>query len=145
MIIPDINLLIYAYNDQASEHAEAKAWWEALLNGKTPVGLTWLAISGFVRLMTHPRVLANPLPVMEAAAIVRGWLAQAPVRIIQPGLKFQEIFLRQLEQVGVGGNLTTDAQFAALAIEHQAELNSCDTDFERFAGLRWRNPLRARK
>ncbi len=145
MIIPDINLLIYAYNDQASEHAEAKAWWEALLNEKTPVGLTWLAISGFIRLMTHPRVLANPLPVMQATTIVREWLSQTPVRIIQPGLKYQEIFLRQLEQVGVGGNLTTDAQLAALAIEHQAELHSCDADFGRFAGLRWRNPLRGGK
>ncbi len=141
MIIPDINLLIYAYNDQAAQHSEAKAWWEDLLNGKTPVGLTWLAISGFIRLTTHPRVLANPMPVTQATTIVRDWLTQAPVRIIQPGLKFQEIFLRQLEQVGVGGNLTTDAQFAALAIEHQAELQSCDTDFTRFTGLKWRNPL----
>ncbi|NQW99475.1 type II toxin-antitoxin system VapC family toxin [bacterium] len=145
MIVPDINLLIYAYNDQASQHAEAKVWWETLLNGKAPVGLTWLAISGFIRLSTHPRVLTHPLPVTQSTGIVRGWLTQAPVRILQPGLKFQEIFLRQLEHVGVGGNLTTDAQFAALAIEHQAELHSCDADFGRFAGLRWRNPLRGGK
>ena len=145
MIIPDINLLIYAYNDQAAEHIAAKAWWENLLNGKEPVGLTWLAISGFIRLMTHPRVLAEPLPLLEATAMVRSWLAHAPVRILQPGLKFQEIFLGQLEQIGVAGNLTTDAQFAALAIEHQAELHSCDADFTRFAGLKWRNPLKGGK
>lgn len=145
MIIPDINLLIYAYNDQAAQHAPAKVWWELLLNGKTPVGLSWPAISGFIRLMTHPRVLANPLPVVRATTIVRSWLVQAPVRMLQPGSKFPEIFLRQLEHVGTAGNLTTDAQLAALAIEYQAELHSCDDDFSRFAGLRWTNPLRAGK
>ena len=143
MIIPDINLLVYAYNDQAPQHAAAKAWWEDLLNGKTPVGLSWLAISGFIRLMTHPRVLAHPLAVAEVTTIVRSWLGQAPVRMLQPGSKFQEIFLRQLEQLGTAGNLTTDAQFAALAIEYQAELHSNDGDFSRFTGLRWVNPLRA--
>lgn len=142
MIVPDINLLIYAYNDQAPQHTAAKAWWEDLLNGKTPVGLSWLAISGFLRLMTHPRVLAQPLPVVQATTLVRSWLVQAPVRMLQPGSKFPEIFLRQLEQVGTAGNLTTDAQLAALAIEHQAELHSNDADFSRFTGLRWVNPLR---
>jgi len=145
MIVPDINLLIYAYNDQALQHTAAKAWWEDLLNGKTPVGLSWLAISGFLRLMTHPRVLAQPLPVVEVTTMVRSWLVQAPVRMLQPGSKFQEIFLRQLEQVGTAGNLTTGAQLAALAIEHQAELHSNDADFSRFTGLRWVNPLRAGK
>ena len=145
MIIPDINLLIYAYNDQASQHAAAKVWWEDLLNGKTPVGLSWLAVCGFIRLMTHPRVLAQPMPVVEATTIVRSWLVQAPVRMLQPGSKFQDIFLRQLEQVGTAGNLTTDAQFAALAIEYQAELHSNDADFSRFPGLRWVNPLRSAK
>ena len=145
MIVPDINLLIYAYNDQAAQHAAAKAWWEALLNGKTPVGLSWLAISGFIRLMTHPQVLAQPLPVAEVTTLVRSWLAQAPVRLLLPGSRFPEIFLRQLEQVGTAGNLTTDAQLAALAIEHQAELHSNDADFSRFPGLRWVNPLRAGK
>lgn len=145
MIIPDINLLIYAYNDRASQHAAAKAWWEDLLNGKTPVGLTWLAISGFIRLMTHPRVLADPMSVVEVTTIVRSWLVQAPVRILQPGSKFQEIFLRQIEQVGTAGNLTTDAHFAALAIEYQAELHSNDADFNRFTGLRWVDPLRSGK
>lgn len=143
MIIPDINLLIYAYNDQASQHGAAKEWWEALLNGKTPVGLSSLAISGFIRLMTHPRVLITPMPVDQTTTIIRTWFAQPPVRVLHPGPKFQEIFLRQLEQVGVGGNLTTDAQLAALAIEYQAELHSNDVDFARFPGLRWTNPLRS--
>lgn len=142
MIIPDINLLIYAYNTEAPQHVAAKGWWETSLNGKTPVGLTWLAIAGFIRLMTHPRVLENPMPVDEAVQIVRTWLLQPPVRIVQAGAKFEDIFLLNLERIGAGGNLTTDAQFAALAIENQAELHSCDGDFGRFPGLRWRNPLK---
>lgn len=141
MIIPDINLLIYAHNDQAPEHAKARAWWEGLLNGKVPVGLPWISISGFIRLMTHPRVLTQPLDIHQAISHVRSWLAQPPVRILQPGSSFESLFLNYLVQLGSGGNLTTDAQLAALAVEHQAQLHSCDVDFSRFPGLRWVNPL----
>jgi uncharacterized protein len=141
MIIPDVNLLIYAHNDGAPHHARAREWWERLLNGKTPVGLSWLTIAGFIRLMTHPRILAAPLEVASTLAHVRAWLAQPPVRIVQPGSKFEQLFLDYLEALGTAGNLTTDAQLAALAVEHQAELHSNDGDFARFDGLRWRNPL----
>ena|GEM_PF-3758525 len=68
MIIPDINLLIYAHNDQAPDHAKSKDWWEGLLNGRDSVGLAWITISGFIRLMTHPRVLAHPLKVEQVSA-----------------------------------------------------------------------------
>jgi toxin-antitoxin system PIN domain toxin len=141
MIIPDINLLIYAHNDQAPAHAKAKVWWEGLLNGKTPVGLPWLSISGFLRIMTHPRVLAQPIGIHQGISHVREWLAQPPVRIVQPGANFENLFLGYLARLGTGGNLTTDAQLAALAAEHQATLHSCDADFSRFPGLRWHNPL----
>ena len=141
MIIPDVNLLIYAHNDGAPQHSRAREWWEGLLNGRMPVGLSWLTISGFIRLMTHPRILAAPLDVASTLAHVRAWLAQPPVRIVQPGSKFEQLFLDYLEALGTAGNLTTDAQLAALAVEHQAELHSNDGDFARFDGLRWRNPL----
>ena len=141
MIVPDINLLIYAHNDQAPQHEIAKDWWETALNGTRLVGLPWISISGFIRLMTHPRVLARPLGVHEAIVQVRSWLAQPPVRILQPGSRFEGLFLDYLAHLGSAGNLTTDAQLAALAVEHQAELNSCDADFARFPGLRWVNPL----
>ena len=76
-----------------------------------------------------------------AIAHVRSWQAQPPVRILQPGTRFDTLFLDYLAGLGAGGNLTTDAQLAALAVEHQAELHSCDADFSRFPGLRWINPL----
>jgi len=141
MIIPDINLLVYAHNECAPLHLKARAWWETCLNGSTPIGLPWISASGFIRLMTHPRVLAHPMPVTVAVTHVREWLQQPPVRIVQPENRFADLFLDSLLTLGTGGNMTTDAQLAALAIEHQAELHSADTDFSRVPGLRWRNPL----
>lgn len=142
MIIPDINLLIYAYNEEESSHLAAVDWWKSLLGGSETVGMPWVAISGFIRITTHPRILGSPLHVEVAVKTTRQWLTSNSVQIINPGRKFDDLFFNLLETLGVGGNLTTDAQLAALAIEYQAELHSCDNDFNRFPGLRWRNPLK---
>lgn len=141
MILPDINLLLHAYNRDSPVHAAAKAWWEHLLNGTRPVGLAWVAILGFIRITTHRQVLVNPLQAAAACADVRAWLAQPYVGVLHPGDRHAEILFGLLESVGTAGNLTTDAHLAALAIEHQAELHSTDVDFGRFPGLRWVNPL----
>lgn len=141
MIVPDINLLIYSHNDKSPHHRQARDWWEGLLNGQAPVGLAWVAMSGFIRLMTSPRVMEKPMSAKQATSCVRDWLDVAPVRIIHPGDRFAELFFGYLVSLGVAGNLTTDAQLAAIAVEYQAELHSADTDFHRFPGLRWRNPL----
>jgi hypothetical protein len=141
MIVPDINLLVYAYNAADPHHPAAKSWWEDLLNGNEPVGLSWTTVGGFIRLMTHPRVLQRPLPVSKAVGHVRSWLEAAPVLLLEPGKRFPVLFLEFLERAGTAGNLTTDAYLAALAVEHQAELHSNDADFSRFNGLRWRNPV----
>ena len=142
MIIPDINLLIYAHNRRDPHPEPAKAWWEETLNGNTPVGLPWVTSSGFIRIMTNRRILTEPLSPDRAVDLVRSWLDQPTVIILQPGPKFAGLFLGYLEKLGTAGNLTTDAQLAALAVENQAELHSNDTDFTRFDGLRWRNPLK---
>lgn len=81
------------------------------------------------------------MPIAMATATVRSWLKQPSVLILEPGDRFAEIFLQFIEDLGTGGNLTTDAFLAALAIENQAELHSNDMDFSRFRGLRWINPL----
>lgn len=142
MIIPDINLLIYAHNDQDSRHIIAKTWWESRLNGDKPVGLPWVVTSGFIRLMTHPRVLNRPMTAAQATDTVRAWLQQPVVRIVTPGEDFTDIFLNYLNTIGTAGNLTTDAQIASIVVENQATLFSNDSDFERFPGLRWKNPLK---
>ena len=141
MIIPDVNLLVYAYNADAPRHSAARVWLETLLNGGRAVGLPWAVACGFIRLMTHPRVVVSPLPPAVAVAIVASWLSCPNVSVLDPGTRHLEIFGALLEQLGVGGNLTTDAHLAALAIEHQCELHSADADFARFSGLRWINPL----
>jgi hypothetical protein len=141
VIVPDINLLLHAYNSESPVHAPARRWWEQLLSGTRPVGLAWAAILGFIRIATHRQILVNPLPVAVACGHARDWLAQPYVSVVEPGERHVEILFGLLESLGTAANLTTDAHLAALAIEHQAELHSTDADFGRFAGLRWVNPL----
>ena len=142
MILPDVNLLLHAYNSASLVHTEARAWWEEQLNGADSVGLAWVAILGFIRIGTTMRAGVRPLTVQEACDHARSWLSRPNVSIVEPGRRHAELMFGMLERLGVAGNLTTDAHLAALAIEYQAELHSNDADFSRFAGLRWRNPLK---
>jgi toxin-antitoxin system PIN domain toxin len=143
MIVPDVNLLMYAHNVAAPAHARARRWWEELIQREQPVGLAWAVVFGFIRLATHASVLAEPLPPLEATAIVRGWMDRPSVRIVEPGPRHLAIVEDLLRATAVAGSLTTDTHLAALAIEYRAELCSNDADFGRFPGLRWKNPLRA--
>ena len=112
------------------------------MNAPAPVGLAAPALYGFIRVATHPRILDHPMTVENAVSQVEGWLSRRQVNFLIPGPRHLEIAFRLLRGVGAAGNLTTDAQLAALAIEHQAELHSNDADFARFPQLRWVNPLR---
>jgi len=141
VIVPDVNLLVYAYNGDAPHHEAARAWWESALDGEEEVGLPWAVAMGFVRLMTHSRVLARPLMPVPAIQIVRSWLEVPVARPLEPGPRHLVILAQLLEPLGVAASLTTDAHLAALAIEYRATLCSNDADFGRFSGLAWRNPL----
>jgi len=145
MILPDLNLILYAHNRGAASHLLARAWWEATLSSARPVGLCWAVMLGFIRLSTQRSVFREPLPVSAACGEVRAWLAQPQVIIVQPGRRHASIVLDFLERLGAAGNLTTDAHLAALAIEHQCELCSTDSDFTRFPGLHLTNPLAAER
>ena len=140
MILPDVNLVIYAYNEDAPFHAAAKAWWERCLSGTEPVGLAWVIVLSFVRLMSNRRVLAKSMSAAESVEQCRLWMLCPNVRIVLPGRTHMDI-LAGLLAGPMGPNLVTDAHLAALAIEHQAELHSNDSDFARFSGLTWRNPI----
>jgi toxin-antitoxin system PIN domain toxin len=142
MILPDINLLVYAYNSDAPRHARAKAWWEGCLSDSRPVALPWVGILGFLRLMTSRSVLVEPCSPQEAIGYIRSWLERPQVQILQPGPRHLDILDDLLKAAQTAGKLTTDAHLAALAIEHQAELHTNDGDFSRFPGLRWTNPLK---
>ena len=141
MIVPDINLLVFAHNADAPLHRPARAWWEALLTRGEPVGLPWVVVLGYIRIMTHPAVLERPLRPAEALADVRRWLARPSVELMSPGPRHLDLLEHMLGTLAVAGNLTTDAHLAALAVEFQAEVHSNDRDFARFPGLRWRDPL----
>jgi toxin-antitoxin system PIN domain toxin len=141
MIIPDVNLLLYAVISAFPQHKAAHAWWEETVNSAVGIGLTSPAIFGFIRIATNPRVLSPPLTVGAATGYVSEWLSQPNVDHLNPGPRHTEIAFSLLHSVGTGGNLTTDVQLAAFAFEYDADMLSNDADFGRFPGLRWRNPL----
>ena len=142
MKLIDANLLLYAVNKNAPLHAKAKAWLETTLSGRETVAFSWNVILAFVRLTTRPGLFRNALSPERAFDLVAAWLDQPSATVVNPGPKHLAILRGLLTSLGTGGNLTSDAHLAALAIEQNAELCSCDADFARFAGLDWRNPLR---
>ncbi len=142
MILPDVNLLLYAHLSAFPQHADAKTWWDALLSGRTEIGITSPALFGFVRVATHRKIFDPPMKIGDALARVESWFTRPQVRFLQPGPRHLEIAAGLLRQLGTAGNLTTDVQLAALAIENQAELHSNDSDFGRFPQLRWVDPLK---
>jgi toxin-antitoxin system PIN domain toxin len=104
--------------------------------------LSWNVLLAFLRLTTRAGLFRNPLPVDTAFDLVSSWLDQSSATIVHPGPNHLRIFRDSILPLGTGGNLTSDAHLAALAIEYGAELCSSDADFARFPGLKWRNPLR---
>ncbi len=141
MRVPDINILIYAINQDTPYHKQAKAWLEQSLSGSEPVGLTWIVILGFLRIVTHGSIMPHPLSAETALELINSWLRQPVVRILQPSNQHWQLVKELLSQIGTAGNLTSDAHLAAFAIEHAACLYSSDNDFSRFHSLRWKNPL----
>ncbi len=141
MIIPDANLLIYAHDERAPNHESANVWWRGVLSGHEPIGIPWVVVLAFTRLMTHPQICENPLSVEQARTITLGWMEYPHVRLISLGEGALGRFYDLLEEAGVGGNLSTDALIALHALEHSATVYSNDRDFDRFAGVRRVNPV----
>ncbi len=142
MIVPDANLLLYAYDSRSPFHTRARSWWETTLSGTQAVGLTHAVVFAFVRIGTSARAYENPWSVADAAAHVRSWLARRCVRMLLPDVDHADRVIHLLEAArSAGGNLVTDAQIAALALQHDAEVHTADRDFMRFPGVRCRFPL----
>ena len=142
MIIPDINLLVYAYDSTSPFHKRAQKWWTSCLSGSVHIGMSWVVALGFVRLWTNPRVFANPMSADVASSHVESWLNRQIVRIVNPGPRHAELVFGFLRDEGRGGNMTTGAHLAALAVEFRGIVHTADTDFLRFAGVQWANPLK---
>ena len=143
MIIVDVNVLLYAVNEDAEHHEPIRRWWEDALEGDESVGLPWVVLLGFLRIATNARVYPAPLTADEVLERVEGWLAVDVVTTVTEKPDHWRVLRDLIEDTGTAANLTTDAHLAACAITHDAILVSCDGDFARFEGLRWRNPLHA--
>ena len=142
MILCDINLLVYATVRTMPQHRTAAKWLAARLADQAPLALSHPTIFGFIRITTNRKIFEKPRSVDEAVGDIEGWLAAGAV-MVTPGPRHLSIAFRLVRELGTVGNLTTDVQLAALAMEHQAELHSADADLRRFKGLRWVNPLDA--
>ena len=142
MILIDANLLIYAVNRDAPSHTKAKAWLESVIEGTETVAFSWTVLLAFLRLTTKAGLFRKPLTVKQAFDLIDAWLEPPIAVVLEPGRNHRKQLRKLLTSTGVGGNLTSDAHLAALAMEYEAELSTADEDFARFDGLRWRNPLK---
>jgi toxin-antitoxin system PIN domain toxin len=142
MIVPDTNLLLYAYNASSPFHATARQWWEECLSGHEPVGLVHAVLFSFLRISTSRRAVPEPFTLTEAAGHITSWLERKVTRLLHEGPDHVNLVVQLLEQAGsVGGNLVTDAQVASLAITYHGTVHTADRDFQRFPGLSCRFPL----
>lgn len=143
MILPDINLLLYAYNPHVPQHAAAKRWWETVMNGEELIGLPNEVILGFVRIATNPRLGPAVVPLASARLVVETWLALPNCRVIAAGADHFSKVMDLVAKVMGSGAVVSDAVLAVYAIENRATLCTNDTDFSRFPELNWCNPLLA--
>lgn len=144
MIVPDANLLLYAYDELSPFHERAASWWTECLSGREVVGLCGVVLYAFVRIGTSRQAFVDPMSIAEAAGHVREWLDRSNSDFLVAQESDLVQALQLLEAAGSGGSLTTDAQIAAIASRHRATVHTADTDFSRFPGVRWANPLLSR-
>ena len=141
MVLPDVNVLVYAFRADMEQHAPHRAFVQGLVEGDEAFGLSSQVLSGFVRVVTHPRIFATPDPLEEALFFAQTLRASERAVSIEPGPRHWEIFERLCREGNARGNLVADAYLAALAIESGCEWITTDRDYARFPGLRWRHPL----
>jgi toxin-antitoxin system PIN domain toxin len=141
VILPDVNVLVYAFRGAAPGHPDYHDWLQDQVNRQEAFGLSELVLSGALRILTHPRVFSPPTPTAAALAFLEVLRSAPNCVLVQPGARHWEIFTRLCATANAKGNLVADAYLAALAIEHGCEWITTDRDFARFPGLRWRHPL----
>jgi uncharacterized protein len=140
MILPDMNVLIYAFRTEVPEHVICRPWLNRIVEGDARFGLSRLALSAVVRITTNPRAYREPTSIANAFAFCENLLRQPHCQVVEPGERHWDIFQRLCIETDTRGNLVTDAWFAALAIEWGCEWITLDRDFARFPGLKWQVP-----
>lgn len=141
MILPDVNVLIYAHRAESSDHERYRGWLESCLDSERAFGLAELVLSGFLRIVSHPRIFQDPTPIETALRFANDLRERPNCVRLEPGERHWGIFTRLVRESGAKGSLIPDAYFAALAIESGCEWVTTDRDYARFKGLRWRHPL----
>ena len=141
MILPDVNILVYAHRRDAQDHERYLEWLVSEVDSDAVFGLSPLVLSGFIRVVTHPKVFKTPSTLSHATAFAEQLRERPNCIEVTPGTRHWAIFLRLCRQAGAKGNLVPDAYLAAMAIESGCEWVTTDRDFSRFEGLKWRHPL----
>ena len=141
MILPDVNVLIYAFRGDSPDHSRYKAWLEDIVNGPATFGLAPHVLSAVVRVCTHPRVFAVPSDSAEVFEYANALIGQPNASLVQPGERHWSLFQQVCRESRATGNLVPDAWNAALAIEAGCEWVTTDRGYSRFAGLKWRTPF----
>jgi hypothetical protein len=141
MRLVDVNVLVYAHRAESDRHADFREWLEALVNGDTAFAVPSLCLSGFLRVVTHPRVFAQPSSLDDAMTFVEQIRSRPTYVDLQPGPRHFQLFTDLCRRTRARGNLIPDAYLAAIAIEAGAEWITTDRDFARFPGLTWAHPL----
>ena len=141
MLLPDVNVLVYAHRSDTRDHDRYRSWLESVLAGDAAFAVSDLVLSGFLRVVTHPGVFAEPTPLEVALRFVADVRERPTCVVVTPGSRHWDIFQRLCRESGAKGNLVPDAYLAAIAIEAGLEWVTTDRDYARFSGLRWRHPL----
>lgn len=140
MILPDVNVLIYAFRRDMPQHARCRPWLAGIVSSDARFGMSPLALSGVVRITTNPRAFKTPSTIEEAFGFCEDLLGQPHCQIVEPGERHWDIFQRLCIETDTRGARVADAWFAALAIEWGCEWITLDRDFARFPGLKWQVP-----
>jgi uncharacterized protein len=141
MRLPDVNVLLYAFNEEASDHERYRVWLQDGLSGDEPLAVFDDVLAAVVRIATHPRLFDPPATIDEALSFAAAVRSSPNAVSVAPGPRHWEIFQRLCREGRARGNLVPDAYLAALALESGSELITTDRDFARFPGLRWRHPF----
>ena len=140
MRLVDANVLLYAVNTATAHHGRARDWLDDALDGPDTVGFAWTVVLAFIRVATNPAIFERPLEPTQACEVVRDWLARPSAVVVEPTPRHVDVLAGLLAEAGTAGSLVADAHLAALAAEHDATVVSFDSDFARFAGVRWTRP-----
>ena len=141
MILPDVNVLLYAFRSDSVNHAAYREWLARVVEGDEAYGMSPQVLSSVLRIATHPRIYAAPSRLEDALCFARVLLEQPTCTVVQPGPRHFSIFEGLCRQAAATGNLVRDAWLAALAVESGCEWLTTDGDYARFPGLRWRRPF----